>query len=145
MVVLAALSPTDPPGELVAWAWVVDEAFAHTLLVRHARRGTWLPPGGRARPGEPPVDAARRELREEAGLTATLARPAPVLVDAVIHRDPSGRDVYTFGVAHLFVASLDDELVPEAGQPAQWWPLDAPPEHRAEHHWQRLTRAIAPG
>ncbi len=38
------------------------------LLVRHRRLGTWLPVGGEIEPGETPLDAARRELREETGL-----------------------------------------------------------------------------
>jgi 8-oxo-dGTP pyrophosphatase MutT (NUDIX family) len=39
------------------------------LLVKHRRLGTWLPVGGEIEPGETPLEAARRELQEETGLT----------------------------------------------------------------------------
>ena len=38
------------------------------LLIKHKRLGTWLPIGGEIEPGERPLEAARRELREETGL-----------------------------------------------------------------------------
>jgi 8-oxo-dGTP pyrophosphatase MutT (NUDIX family) len=38
------------------------------LLVSHRRLGTWLPVGGEVEAGETPLEAARRELREETGL-----------------------------------------------------------------------------
>jgi 8-oxo-dGTP pyrophosphatase MutT (NUDIX family) len=42
------------------------------LLIRHRRLGTWLPVGGEIEPGETPLEAARRELREETGLVGTF-------------------------------------------------------------------------
>jgi 8-oxo-dGTP diphosphatase len=54
------------------------------LLVRHRRLGTWLPVGGELEPGETPLEAARRELREETGLEGSFP------VGPGVHGTPPG-------------------------------------------------------
>jgi 8-oxo-dGTP pyrophosphatase MutT (NUDIX family) len=49
------------------------------LLIHHRRLGTWLPVGGELEPGETPLEAARRELHEETGLSGRF--PAGLGVD----------------------------------------------------------------
>ncbi len=55
---------------------------AHVLVIEHRRLNTWLPIGGELEAGETPLEAARRELREETGLEG-LFRPLVAALDGV--------------------------------------------------------------
>ena len=42
------------------------------LVIEHLRLKTWLPIGGELEAGETPLEAAKRELREETGIVGTF-------------------------------------------------------------------------
>ncbi|MBL9021809.1 MAG: NUDIX domain-containing protein [Myxococcales bacterium] len=48
------------------------------LLVKHKRLATWLPVGGEIEAGETPLEAARRELFEETGLSGSFPRTSDI-------------------------------------------------------------------
>lgn len=52
------------------------------LVIEHRRLATWLPIGGEIEAGETPIEAARRELREETALVGTF-RPLDGALDGV--------------------------------------------------------------
>jgi 8-oxo-dGTP pyrophosphatase MutT (NUDIX family) len=80
------------------------------LVIHHRRLGTWLPIGGELEEGETPLEAARRELREETGLAGEF----PPLAGAA-DGEPAGFLGYEEHVAgakglhmnFVFVADVD--------------------------------------
>jgi 8-oxo-dGTP pyrophosphatase MutT (NUDIX family) len=62
------VSSPPPAGRRAFSVAIFARHGGEVLLVRHRRLGTWLPVGGEIEPGETPLEAAARELREETGL-----------------------------------------------------------------------------
>lgn len=71
--------PDDAPPRRAFSVAIFARHGGAVLVVRHRRLGTWLPVGGELEPGETPLEAARRELREETGLEGSF--PAGLGVD----------------------------------------------------------------
>lgn len=80
------------PGHVTASGVVVSpNAYRSVLLVEHRTLGLSLFPGGHCEQGEPPIDAAHREVLEEVGLTTVvlLAAQADVPFDIDCHIIPA--------------------------------------------------------
>ncbi len=83
---------TFEPGHVTSSAVVVSPDQSQVLLISHRDFGFWLQPGGHLDPGDTDVlEAARRELHEEAGL-ADVERPAWAqgILDVDVHQVPAG-------------------------------------------------------
>jgi 8-oxo-dGTP pyrophosphatase MutT (NUDIX family) len=97
------------------------------LMIRHKRLGIWLPPGGELSPGETPLEAAARELREETGLEGRF----PVVSD--IDGTPPGLIGYEEHVAgskgihmnFVFVADVDTDVVQPNDEFEEWRWVDS--------------------
>jgi 8-oxo-dGTP pyrophosphatase MutT (NUDIX family) len=62
-------NPRRVPGPRRAFSVAVYARRGdRVLVIEHRRLATWLPIGGELDPGETPLEAAQRELREETGL-----------------------------------------------------------------------------
>lgn len=124
-------------------AIVTREAEPRVLLIRRKQEpfaGAWALPGGFVDPNEPLADAARRELREETGVTGVD------LEQLAAFGDP-GRDPRGWTVTVAFLARVDASAVTaSAGDDAAavaWHSLASPPSPLAFDHAQMLARVRA--
>ena len=102
------------------------------LLVERGRdpyKGSWAFPGGFLNIDEDAPAGARRELKEETGLTVGQIMQVGAYTDP--KRDPRGRVISIVYVAYL------NELQPVQGADdaaqARWWPADALPPLAFDH------------
>ena len=102
---------------------VVIDGRERVFLVRHTYAHGWHFPGGGVEPGEAALDAARRELREEAQIDIV---GEPRLHGVFFNKGASRRD-------HVVVYVVRDFRVIEPKAPdreiaeGRFFPLDAPP------------------
>lgn len=117
---------THRPGHITGSAWIVDEERSHALLVHHRKLDRWLQPGGHADGESDVLAVARREAREESGLTRL--RPAREgIYNVDVHTIP-GRghepEHVHYDLRFAFIADRTEPLVvSEESHALAWRPL----------------------
>jgi 8-oxo-dGTP diphosphatase len=121
------------PAVTVDMVIVTRDASPRLLLVRRKNdpfAGCWALPGGFVEIDEDLDDAARRELREEAGIE--VKAPIQLRTFGAPGRDPRGR---TISVAYLALVDAS-RVEPHAGDDAAavgWFSLRRPPALAFDH------------
>jgi len=99
-------------------------------------RGRWALPGGFVLPGESIDEAARRELREEAGLSGVFLEQLYTFGEA--DRDPRGRVV---SVAYYALVQPGRVKASTDARAAAWFAIAAVPRLAFDHH-RILAKAL---
>ncbi len=76
------LSPSFTVGSIC----LIERPDGAVLLVKHIYRSNWGIPGGLLERGEDPATAAKREIKEEVGLTIELVGEPAVVVESKLRR-----------------------------------------------------------
>ena len=88
----------------------VRDADGRIALVRNEWSDGWILPGGGVERGERPADAARREVREETGLDATVGDPLVVLDQTYVDERTGERQ---FSAQYVVYAARADGEIPD--------------------------------
>lgn len=111
------------------------------LLVRRTtppREGQWSLPGGAQQLGETVAEAARREVREEAGIEIEPGEPIAAI--DLVERDGDGRVRYHYTLVDFTAEAASAELTPgDDAADARWFALD---ELTALGLWSETLRVI---
>jgi 8-oxo-dGTP pyrophosphatase MutT (NUDIX family) len=107
---LESLSSWALDGTGVTASARVRDADGRTALVQNGWTDGWFLPGGAVEPGETPAEAARREVRQETGLDATIEEPLVVL-EQTYTSESDGADWFSARFV-VYAATADGEMPP---------------------------------
>ncbi len=119
-------------AELAGCCVIISNLSGGVLLLRHSYGPrVWALPGGGMGKGEDPEDAARREVREELGITLGKLQSL-----GIIEEEVSG----SRHIAHLFVATCDARPKPDNREviEARFFPTHSLPEPLGRITRQRI-------
>ncbi len=114
-------------ADVLLFAWRDGDLL--TLLIRRKNapfKGQWAIPGGFVDVGEPPRQAAQRELEEETGLSEVTLEQLRVFGEP--GRDPRGHVVTVTYVGWVPPEQVARAQAGDDAAEARWWPIrDLPP------------------
>lgn len=114
------------PGHFTASSFVLHPEEKSMLLIFHGKLHRWLQPGGHIDPNDPNViDAARREVEEETGMTDITLHHEGIF-DIDIHEIPPLRQDPAhehFDVRFLFRAKTTEFQAGSDAKDARWYNL----------------------
>lgn len=132
-------------SELAAGAVVLSESGRETLLLHQRDEDRWCFPKGHVDPGESLADAARREIREETGLTDVRLGAEVDVVSYRFYRPASNVNVFktvVFFLAHTGEHAVRPERIFDR---AEWVDLDRAQEfvkYDTDRHVLDALRAL---
>ncbi|AFK21600.1 NUDIX hydrolase (plasmid) [Haloferax mediterranei ATCC 33500] len=100
-------------GTGVAASARVRDSDGRIALVKTSWTDGWFLPGGAVEPNEIPAEAARREVREETGLDATIGSPLVVLDQRYLSENG---DKEWFSALYVVYAAAAEGEIPDVSQ-----------------------------